>query len=79
MLFRKKREEITDEEGWLKVDYHDSDIFVRLSGKLDHTLRNKIRPTLQPLLKRKIEGAICFQMNDVFLVDTFAAAALIGF
>ena len=79
MLFRKKQREVTCEDGWLKIDYRGSDIFVKLSGKLDHTLRNKIRPTLEPLLKRKIEGAICFQLNDVFLLDTSTAAALIGF
>ena len=79
MLFWKKKTEVMNEASWLKIDYRESDIFVKLSGKLDHTLRNKIRPTLEPLLKHKIEGAICFQMNDVFLLDTSAAVALIGF
>ena len=79
MLFWKKKTEGMREGSWLKIDDRGSDIFVRLSGRLDHTLRNKIRPTLQPLLDRKIEGAICFQMNDIFLIDTSAAAALIAF
>ena len=71
--------EVTPVDGSLKIDYQGAEVFVKLFGKLDHTLRNTIRPTLQPLLKLVPEGAICIQMNDVFLLDTSTAAALIGF
>ncbi|MYE88702.1 hypothetical protein F4X33_06890 [Candidatus Poribacteria bacterium] len=79
MLFRKKKTEIMNEDGWLKIDYRGSDIFVQLSGKLDITLRNKIRPTLQPLLEQNIKGAICLRMNDVFFLEISTTAALVHF
>ena len=79
VLFRKKETERIAQAGWLKIDYRGPDIFVQLSGKLDRTLRNQIRPTLETLLQRNIDGAICLRMNDVFFLDTASAAGLIGF
>lgn len=67
------------QDGWLKIDYSDAGIFVRLSGRLDRTLRNTIRPTLGRLLNNDIQGAICLKMEDVFYLDTSVATALIGF
>ena len=79
MLFWKKKLVMTCPEGWLKVGYRDADILVRLFGRLDHTLRNTIRGTLQPLLNRSPEGMICLQMLDVFLLDPSTAAGLVAF
>ena len=71
--------EVTRVDGSLKINYRGPEVFVKFFGKLDHTLRNSIRPTLQPLLNQISDGAICIQMNDVFLLDTSTAAALIAF
>ena len=79
MLFWKKKTKRMGQDGWLKVDYRGPDIFVRLFGRLDHTVRNKIYRTLQPLLKHDIDGAICLQMTDVFLLDTASASSLVRF
>lgn len=79
MLFEKKKPAVMDSNSWLKVGYQDTDISVRLFGRLDHTLRDTIRGTLQSLLKRRVEGAICLQMFDVFLLDPSTAAGLITF
>ena len=79
MLLWKKKPAITHPEGWLKVGYQDTDISVRLFGRLDRTLRDTIRGTLQSLLKHQSEGAICLQMMDVFLLDPSTAAGLVGF
>ncbi|MDE0043662.1 MAG: hypothetical protein OXT74_16600 [Candidatus Poribacteria bacterium] len=67
------------QDGWLKIDYSDAGIFVRLSGRLDRTLRNTIRPTLGKLLNNEIRDAICLKMDDVFFLDSSTAVALIGF
>lgn len=79
MLFWKKKTAMTSPDGWLKVDYRDADVSVQIIGRLDHTLRNTIRGTLQSLLERGVKGAICIQMIDVFLLDTSTAAGLVAF
>ena len=75
----KKKPAVTRPDGWLKVGYQDTDIAVRLFGRLDHTLRDTIRGTLQSLLKRGTERTICFQMMDVFLLHPSTAAGLVAF
>ena len=67
------------QDGWLKIDYSDAGIFVRLSGRLDRTLRNTIRPTLGRLLNNDIQSTICLKMEDVFYLDSSVPTALIGF
>jgi len=79
MLFWKKKPAIMRPEDWLKVAYQDTDIFIRLFGRLDHTLKDTIRGTLQSLLRHQSEGAVCLQMMDVFLLDPSTAAGLVGF
>ena len=79
MLVWKKKSTITRQDGWLKVGYQDTAISVRLFGRLDRTLRDTIRGTLQSLLKPREHGAICLQMMDVFLLDPSTAAGLVGF
>ena len=79
MLFWKKKFATTRPDGWLKVGYQDTDISVRLFGRLDRTLRNTIHGTLQSLLKYRAERTICFQMMDVFLLDPSTAVGLVVF
>ena len=50
----KKKSTVVRSDGWLKIGYQDTDISVRLFGRLDHTLRDTIRGTLQSLLKHNI-------------------------
>ena len=79
MLFWKKKPAIMRPADWLKVAYHDTNLSIRLFGRLDRTLRDTIRGTLQSLLKHRGEGTICLQMMDVFLLDPSTAAGLVGF
>ncbi|MXV85856.1 hypothetical protein F4X88_02370 [Candidatus Poribacteria bacterium] len=79
MLLWKKKPAITRQDGWLKVGYQDTDVSVRLFGRLDRTLRDTIRGTLQSLLKLRGQGAIHLQMMDVFLLDPSTAAGLVAF
>ena len=79
MLLGKKKLSAMDSDGWLKIGYQDTDTSVRLFGRLDHTLRDTIRGTLQSLLKRRVEGVICLQMLDVLLLDPSTAAGLVAF
>ena len=79
MFFRKKKTRTMRQDGWLKIDYSDAVIFVRLSGRLDCTLRNTIRPTLGKLLNNETRSAIYLKMDDVFFLDSSTAIALIGF
>ena len=79
MLFSKRKPAVALPDSWLKVGYQDTTIAVRLFGRLDHTLRDTIRGTLQSLLKHRVEGAIYLQMLDVFLLDLSTAVGLVAF
>ena len=74
-----KKPVVTRSDSWLKVGYQDTDISVRLFGRLDHTLRDTILGTLQSLLKGRTERTIYLQMLDVFLLDPSTAVGLVTF
>jgi anti-anti-sigma factor len=79
MVFRKKKQGMLANGGWFKADVREHDIFVRLSGRLDHTLRNQLRIKLAALLKRRIQGAIVLQLSDVHFIEAVAAATVAEF
>lgn len=79
MFFRKKKQESFSKGNWLRGDFHNQDILVQMSGRLDHTLKNDLSKALQPLLKRRIPGAIVLQLSNVHFLDTTIAATLAAF
>ena len=79
MFFRKKKLESLSKGSWLKVDSRDGHIFVQLSGRLDHTLRNDLHTALKSLLKHRTQGAIVLQLEDISLMDITIAATLAEF
>ena len=78
MFFWEKQKALT-KGSWLKMDYREQDIFVQLSGRLDHTLRDDLCAVLQPLLKRRIQGAIVLQLSNVHFLDVTIATTLAEF
>ena len=79
MFFRRKTQEASVRGGWLKVEPHKEDVFVRLSGNLNQTLDRELRDVLHSLLKRSIQGAIVLQLSNVYFLDATIAATFASF
>ena len=79
-MFRRNQEQHTFAQmSWLKIETRAHDVFVRFSGRLDHTVRHDLNKALERILKSGINGAVVLQLADVHFLDAVAGATLARF